>query len=147
MTDHQQTIAPTFALATELTSAHDLPIEDLDRKWHDRWEDEDEDWLVVLNGSATPWYTKATPVSEDHFDDPFVAKVPPGCAFVMIDDEAVAVIHPTHNEYFTAPEASRAWERALLRGLHDRLTDLGAELLALEDFVDEHPDADNPIPA
>ncbi|ELY96747.1 hypothetical protein C482_15271 [Natrialba chahannaoensis JCM 10990] len=139
-------ITPTFALATQLTGAHDIPIEELDRKWHDRWADEDEDWLIVLNGSATPWFTKAMPVSTDHFDDPFVAKVPPGCAFVMIDDEAVAVIHPTHNEYFTAPGHARAWERALLSGFHDRLRDLSADVPALEDLVDELPDGDHPTP-
>lgn len=140
-------VPPTFALATELTDTHDLDLEDFDRKWHDRWEDEGEDWLIVLNGTSTPWYTKAVPVGEDHFDDPFVAKVPPGCAFVMIDDEAVAVIHPTHNEYFTPPGSARAGEQALLNGLHDRLTDLDADLPPLEEFVDELPDADSPTPA
>ncbi|WP_395166339.1 hypothetical protein [Natrinema pallidum] len=140
-------VPPTFALATELTNAHDLTLEDLDQKWYDRWEDEDEDWLLVLNGTSMPWYTEATPVSESHFESPFLAKVPPGCAFVMINDEAVAVIHPTHNEYFTAPESARVWERALLSGFHDRITDLDVELPPLEDFVDELPEPDTPTPA
>lgn len=136
--DRLTELAPTFVLATQLTRAHDVPLEDLDRRWYDRWKDEGEDWLIVLNGTSSPWVTKATPENTDYFETPFVLTVPAGCAFVMVDDEAVAVIHPTHNELFTAPDATRSWERALIHALRNRLVDLGEDLPPLADLVDEH---------
>lgn len=124
----------SYALACTLPEAHDLPLADLGRVWYDRWEAEDREWLVVLNGCDHP-------ARVDTLDVVLQA----GTAYVVVDDTRLVLLTPERSHWQfdadTGDDLSDAddaeleyWDVALVRALRERLTDLGKDLSYLENI-------------
>lgn len=127
---------PAFLLATQLPKAQEVPMPELVSVWTDEWTDEDEYWGVALNGTGQyrRWhgalYTART-------DQTVAIEHPAGTAVVGIDGQAIAVAKPDGIELFCDRDATKIWEHAVLRALHDRLVALGMDIPPFAESVSE----------
>lgn len=137
LTDMAREAPAPYVLATQLPAACNInpPAE----VWPHRFEVGEEDWLVVLNGSGEPWVKGAR--AGEHIEKVVTFVVPQGCAFVAVDGKARAILRPDAGEYFAGD--TDAWVDRITRVLHGRLADLGLELPALGELLEERGDGDD----
>lgn len=130
---------PAWMLACLFQGAYDIPREEWRAVKTDTWTDGDEEWKLSLNGSGQTWYPTVATVG-DQWPDPSMVEVPAGAHFVRVDGDALAVLHPTHPEYFVDPEITEPWSTAILYALRDRLDDLGMDIPRVDELVQEVDD-------
>lgn len=128
-----------YGLISLIPQAHGIPEDDLEGLKRDSWTDEDAEWEVQLNGAGKT-YTPAVEPSGDDYPPKAVIEFPAGTFLVKVDGEALVLCHPTHLEWYTnrgAETATKAWESAAIRSVHDRLEDVGLdeELPPAEAFI------------
>lgn len=133
---------PAWMLACLFQGAYDIPREEWRAIKTDTWTDEDEEWKLSLNGSGQTWLPTVEPVGDD-WPTPCVVEVPSGAHFVRVDGEALAVLHPTHPEFFVDPDVTEPWESAIYHALRDRLDGLGMDIPHVSELVQERDDDGN----
>lgn len=117
-----------YAFACELPAAHGVPLRDLDQMWTDRWDANDRDWFVVLNGTDDPQEV-----------GPLAMSISPGVAAVVADSRPLCLLTPIQVRWWIdpdtgdrlvdeAPKEIEYWEDQLLQALHGRLVDKGKDL-------------------
>lgn len=132
---------PAWMLACLFQGAYDIPREEWQAVKTDTWMDEDEEWQLSLNGSGQSWTPVVSTVG-DKWPKPCMVEVPAGAHFVRVDEEALAVLHPTHPEFFVDLDVTEPWESAIYHALRDRLDDLGMDVPHVSELVQEVDDGE-----
>lgn len=128
--------SPAWVLACQFRGAHDIPEAEWRAVKKDSWTDEDEEWALYLNGSGQTWYPTISPIGDD-YPDPAAAEVFAGAHLVTVDEEAIAILHPDHVEFFCDQDVTKPWETAVLHALRDRLVDLGMDVPHVDELTEE----------
>ncbi|MFW6384763.1 MAG: hypothetical protein ACOCY7_01370 [Halodesulfurarchaeum sp.] len=127
--------APAWALACQFRGAHDdVPAEEWRAVKKDTWTDEGEEWALYLNGSGEAWYPTVSPIGDD-YPDPAAVEVFSGAHLITVDEEAIAILHPDHLEFFCDEDVTKSWETAVLHALRDRLVDLGEDIPHVDELA------------
>jgi hypothetical protein len=133
--------AAAFFLATQLPDATDTSPEDLVDVWTHEWDDESETWGVALNGTGQDrvWHGQMYNLPTD---DTVGAMHPAGTAVIAINQQALGVLKPDHNEWFCEQDAIGIWEKAAFYALHDRLDDLGGDPPTVQELLEVASDGE-----
>ena len=131
-------VSPMYVLASQYPEADGDSQADMASVLHKTWDDDGDTWTLALNGSGEDWYPTVSPVS-DAMPDPCKVEVYAGSHLLSVDDEALAILHPGHEEYFVDQDVTAIWARAMVTALRDRLVELGVDLPPASEFLKEAP--------
>lgn len=125
---------PTWALASRLKDAYEIPRSEWEQVLRFEWDEESELISVQCNGSGAAW-VRTGPTYGGDFPSPAAIAVPAGCHVVSVDREAVLKTKPDGQEFFCAKDRTKHWEEYLIRVLHARLREKGDDLPPVDKFL------------
>lgn len=133
---------PTWALASRLKDAYQLPESEWAQVLKFQWTADDETWTVHCNGSGRPKLWTGTPLG-GAWPDPSAVEVPAGCHLVTLDGEALLLAKPDGQEFYCEREETKHWEEAIIRAIHDRCIEKGDDLPDVRGFLHEKDGGDS----